>query len=99
MRGIGASAQVYWGKVKADWEGSVLASNTKVTFEGTCSALGPHTLNQAVLTGLEPSTTYFYKFGDVRTPVCGIQARKHARGGHVAVSRRSLSARLHVCGV
>eukprot|EP00884_Botryococcus_braunii_P018295 jgi/Botrbrau1/5149/Bobra.0172s0021.1 len=64
--------RVYWGRVKADWEGSVTASSSPITFEGDCAALGPQTLNQAVLTGLKPSTTYFYKFGDVRwyfTPI------------------------------
>jgi Purple acid Phosphatase, N-terminal domain len=57
--------QVYWGKVKGDWDGSVTATSSTVISGGDCSLLGSQTLNQAVLTGLQPSTLYYYKFGDV----------------------------------
>jgi hypothetical protein len=57
--------QVYWGRQSGNWEGSVTATSNTVTLSGRCGALGPQALNRAVMTGLEPGTTYYYKFGDV----------------------------------
>lgn len=66
--------QVYWGRQKANWEGSVQA--TSRTFDagslcgppaGTLGFVAPGQQNTALVTGLVPDTVYYYKVGDVST--------------------------------